>query len=168
MARWKLQQAHLTGTWAQRLTGTINRVEMRRAESYASIMNSKMDFSRREWLVALAAGGLGLRQLAIAAQPQAKGEKSKLSMPGLYPGRVVAVSHPACITEGKFQSAPIQRMMEGGMLELTDAEDGPSAWRLFFERGDIVGIKVNPVGAPHVRSEEHTSKLQSLRHLVCR
>ena len=113
-------------------------------------MNSKTGFNRREWLLALTAGGLTLRQLAVGAQTPAKGEKSKLAMPGLYPGRVVAVSHPACITDGKFQAGPIQRMMESGMLELTDAEDVPAAWRLFFERGDVVGIKVNPVGAPHV------------------
>src|ERR1051326_5197097 len=127
---------------------------MRRAKAYSSPMNSKADLnadlSRREWLLALAAGGLGVRQLAVAAQPPAKLERNKLAMPGLYPGRVVAVSHPACITGGKFQAEPIRRMMEGGMLELTDAEDVPSAWRQFFERGDVVGIKVNPVGAPHV------------------
>src|ERR1041385_9174806 len=113
-------------------------------------MNSNPGFSRREWLLALTAGGLGLRQLAVNAQTPAKGERTKLAMPGLHPGRVVAVSHPACIRDGKFQADPIQRMMEGGMLELTDADDGPSSWRLFFERGDVVGIKVNPVGAPHV------------------
>ncbi len=113
-------------------------------------MNSKSGFSRREWLLTLAAGGLGLHQRAVAAQTPSKSEKSKLAMPGLYPGRVVAVSHPACITEGRFQADPIQRMMEHGLLELTDADDLPSAWRLFFEHGDVVGIKVNPVGAPHV------------------
>ena len=36
----------------------INRIEMRRAESYASPINSKMDFSRLEWLVALTASGM--------------------------------------------------------------------------------------------------------------
>jgi len=61
--------------------------------------------------LALTAGGLTLRQLAGAAQTPSQGEKSKLAMPGLYPGRVVAVSHPACITEGKFQANPIQGMM---------------------------------------------------------
>src|ERR1051326_2397368 len=46
---------------------------MRRAKSYSSPMNSKADLnadlSRREWLLALAAGGLGGRQLAVAAPP---------------------------------------------------------------------------------------------------
>jgi hypothetical protein len=73
-------------------------------------------------------------------------------MPGLAPGRVVAVSHPACLIDGKFQAAPIAQILRTGMLELTGAPDLPSAWRLFFERGDVVGIKVNPVGGPLVIS----------------
>jgi uncharacterized protein (DUF362 family) len=43
-------------------------------------------------------------------------------------------------------------MMHQGMAGLTGAEDWAEAWRVFFEPGDIVGIKVNPVGAPHVIS----------------
>ena len=38
------------------------------------------------------------------------------------------------------------------MMELTDADDGPEAWRHFFEKGDVVGIKVSPVGGPLVMS----------------
>lgn len=73
-------------------------------------------------------------------------------MPGLYPGRVVAVSHPGCIAQGKFYRDPINKMMEEGMLELTGASDAPEAWRQFFERGDVVGIKLTPVGGPLVMS----------------
>jgi hypothetical protein len=36
--------------------------------------------------------------------------------------------------------------MERGMMALTRLGDVAEAWRRFFERGDIVGIKVNPVG----------------------
>ena len=99
-----------------------------------------------------AATALSLRQLSLAAQVSSKTEKTKLGMPGLYPGRVVAVSHPGCIVNGEFQAEPIRRMMDAGMLDLTEAPDQPSAWKLFFERGDVVGIKVNPVGSPHVIS----------------
>jgi hypothetical protein len=72
-------------------------------------------------------------------------------MPGLYPGRVVAVSHPGCIVNGKFYRDPINRMLEEGMSGLTGAS-GPEAWRQFFGRGDVVGIKVSPVGGPLVMS----------------
>lgn len=73
-------------------------------------------------------------------------------MPGLYRGRVVAVSHPGSIVSGQFQRAPIQRMIRTGMAELTGTDGGADAWRQFFEPGDVVGIKVNPVGQPHVIS----------------
>jgi len=114
-------------------------------------MKSHQNISRRQWLAA-AATGLSLHQLSQAAQVSATAEKTKLGMPGLYPGRVVAVSHPGCIVNDEFQTEPIRRMMDTGMLELTEAPDQPSAWKLFFERGDVVGIKVNPVGSPHVIS----------------
>ena len=34
------------------------------------------------------------------------------------------------------------------MMELTGADGWVDAWRQFFEPGDVVGIKVNPVGQP--------------------
>jgi hypothetical protein len=43
-------------------------------------------------------------------------------------------------------------MIEEGMIELTGAEDGTMAWRRFFEKGDVVGIKVTPVGGPKLVS----------------
>lgn len=114
-------------------------------------MNPQQGISRRQWLAATTTG-LSLSQLGLTAQTASAAEKTKLGMPGLYPGRVVAVSHPGCISNGEFQTEPIRRMMHAGMLDLTEAPDVPSAWRLFFERGDVVGIKVNPVGSPHVIS----------------
>src|SRR2546422_29085 len=104
-------------------------------------MNSPRRWTRREWLWT-AAVGLSLPHLALTAEVSIKPVKSKLGMPGLHPGRVVAVSHPACILNGKFQADPIRRMMDEGMTELTDADDPTAAWKQFFERGDVVGIKV--------------------------
>jgi hypothetical protein len=90
--------------------------------------------------------------MALAAQVSGKPNRTKLGMPGLHPGRVVAVSHPACIAGGKFYRDPINSMMDEGMIELTDASDSKEAWQQFFERGDVVGIKVSPVGGPLVMS----------------
>ena len=42
--------------------------------------------------------------------------------------------------------------MDRGMQELTGADDATSAWRRFFEPGDVVGIKMNPVGNPLANS----------------
>ena len=38
------------------------------------------------------------------------------------------------------------------MKELTGADDAVGAWRSFFEPGDVVGIKMNPVGNPLANS----------------
>lgn len=64
----------------------------------------------------------------------------------------MAVEHPASVVNGQFGAEPIAAMMAKGMTELTSAPDQTAAWRLFAQRGDVVGIKVNPVGAPHVIS----------------
>jgi uncharacterized protein (DUF362 family) len=76
----------------------------------------------------------------------------KLGIPGPYRGRVVAVKHPGSIASGVFQAEPIRAMMQKGMAALTGADGWAEAWKVFFEPGDVVGIKVNPVGAPHVMS----------------
>ena len=44
-------------------------------------------------------------------------------------------------------------MMQRGMMDLTGADGWIDAWRYFFEPGDVVGIKVNPVGQPLVISD---------------
>jgi len=106
--------------------------------------------SRRALLMAgLAAPAASLLH---SNQFQPDPRRSALGIPGPYRGRVVAVAHPRSIISGRFQAEPIRAMMEKGMLALTGAGNWAEAWRLFFEPGDVVGIKVNPVGAPHVMS----------------
>ena len=100
--------------------------------------------------LALGAGSSASRMLA--AQVSSKADSSKLAMPGLFRGRVVAVEHPGCIIAGRYQAEPVQQMMHKGMTELTGADASADAWRMFVQPGDIVGIKVNPVGQPHVIS----------------
>jgi uncharacterized protein (DUF362 family) len=73
-------------------------------------------------------------------------------MPGLFRGRVVAVQHPEAIIDGRYQAEPVRLMMRRGMTDLTGAGHWAEAWRVFVEPGDVVGIKVNPVGHPHVVS----------------
>ncbi len=99
----------------------------------------------------MAAGGA--RALAQAAQAESKSETSRLGMPGLYKGRVVAVENPGVLVSGQYQAEAVGRMMRLGMKELTGADGWPDAWRLFVEPGDVVGIKVNPVGRPYVISD---------------
>lgn len=90
---------------------------------------------------------------ASAGSDYSAAGRTKLSMPGLYPGRVCAIENPAVIASGQYQAAQVQATMRRGMVELTGAGDWQEAWRQFFEPGDLVGIKVNPVGAPRVISD---------------
>ncbi len=66
------------------------------------------------------------------------------------------VSHPASIVGGVYQREPIESMLRRGMRELTGAEGWADAWRQFVTPGEVVGIKVNPVGRPHVISSPET------------
>ncbi|MCI0460727.1 MAG: DUF362 domain-containing protein [Gemmataceae bacterium] len=81
--------------------------------------------------------------------PQAAAARSRFAMPGLFPGRVVEVRHPDSVNDAnEVNPGVVRSMMARGLCELTGAPRNASAdaWRTFFERDDIVGIKVNPVG----------------------
>ena len=113
-------------------------------------MNPQKTFGRREFLLAgLAAPAV---PLVSSARSFEKPAVSRLGIPGPYRGRVVEVRHRGSVVSGVYQAGPIRAMMRRGMTALTGAEDWVEAWRVFFEPGDVVGIKVNPVGAPHVIS----------------
>jgi uncharacterized protein (DUF362 family) len=71
----------------------------------------------------------------------------RFAMPGPFPGRVIEVHHPGAVNrENEISATAVKGMMARGMRELTGAEHPVEAWRRFFEPGDVVGIKVNPVG----------------------
>jgi uncharacterized protein (DUF362 family) len=107
--------------------------------------------NRREWARA-ALAGVTASKLALGAKVSSKAPAGPLAMPGLHRGRVVAVTHPRCIVSGAYQAGPVGEMVRRGMAELTGAEGWAEAWRQFVSPGDVVGIKVNPVGRPHVIS----------------
>jgi Domain of unknown function (DUF362) len=91
--------------------------------------------------------------MAAAMQSSSKSEKLKLGIPGRYRGRVIQVEHSGSIAGGAYQSGPVQQMVQRGMKELTGAPSWQDAWRVFFEKGDVVGIKVSPVGGPLLCSD---------------
>lgn len=73
-------------------------------------------------------------------------------VPGPYPGRVVEVRNPRMVGNGVKSQPSIKESVDRGMKELTGADDATSAWRRFFEPGDVVGVKMNPVGNPLANS----------------
>jgi Domain of unknown function (DUF362) len=90
---------------------------------------------------------------AAVMQSYSRAATTKPGMPGPFPGRVVAVEHPGCIISNSYQAAPIRQMMQKGMMELTKAPSWTDAWRTLFEKGDVVGIKVSPVGGKNLCSD---------------
>jgi uncharacterized protein (DUF362 family) len=69
------------------------------------------------------------------------------AMPGPFPGRVIEVhGQDAVNSSHEINPEAVKTMMACGMTELTGADHPQEAWRRFFEPGDVVGIKVNPVG----------------------
>jgi uncharacterized protein (DUF362 family) len=73
-------------------------------------------------------------------------EKPAFALPGRYPGKVVEIHHAASVVRGEIQADAVRQMMERGLMELTGASSPVEGWGRFFEKGDRVGIKVNPVG----------------------
>jgi uncharacterized protein (DUF362 family) len=73
---------------------------------------------------------------------------SPLSMPGLFPGRVVEVIHPEPIVARRISQPAVRSMLDSGMRELTGASTARDAWTRFFDPADVVALKVNPSSAP--------------------
>ena len=73
---------------------------------------------------------------------------SREGMPGLYPGRVVELQDASAIRENHVSQARVRRMLEQGMKELTGESASARAWQRFVAPEDVVGIKINPSGAP--------------------
>jgi hypothetical protein len=111
--------------------------------------------SRRAFLASVAGSGLaatvplGWYGLHHAFPPSpASSTAIESAMPGKYRGKVVEVSHPHCVHEKEhtIDRRAVAKMIDRGMMELTGADHPEEGWKTFFQRGDVVGIKVNPVG----------------------
>jgi len=63
-------------------------------------------------------------------------------------GAVVEVFHPGSVRGGNVDPAAVAAMVDRGLPELVGAPGAIDAWRSLFAPGDVVGIKVNPVGRP--------------------
>lgn len=72
--------------------------------------------------------------------------RTRWSIPGAYPGKVVKVHDSRALVDDAFNADVINGMFTGGMQALTGRSLADS-FELFIEPDDIVGIKVNPVGA---------------------
>jgi hypothetical protein len=114
---------------------------------------------RRQFLAASAAipalAGISLTYVS-AQEPRAAAGKAgtdeKWGIPGPYPGRVIEIRNRRMIRKNVKNREAIHQAVNRGMKELTGATDAVEAWRSFFEPGDVVGVKMNPVGRPLANS----------------
>lgn len=112
---------------------------------------------------AVAAGGILLGSPpAYAEEPKPPEVETNLSeylkvprgphaIPGPFPGRVAVVKSVKAFREGRVNPGEVNAMFAKGLKALTGASP-KRAFDLFFEKGDTVGIKVNPVGAPLIHT----------------
>jgi hypothetical protein len=77
--------------------------------------------------------------------------KTRHSLPGPFPGKVVEVKDRAALVGEKFDRDVVGKMVEQGVTGLTD-RDLKESFKLWFEKSDVVGIKVNPVGPPLINT----------------
>jgi uncharacterized protein (DUF362 family) len=123
-----------------------------------------MGMDRRTFVRRTCAGGAGLFLGGVpafgveeVAQPKAPpidvreaplSKKSPLGMPGLFPGRVIEVGDKRVIANNRVSQPVVHEMLERGLKELTGENSSGAAFAKFVEPGDVVGIKINPSGAP--------------------
>lgn len=131
-----------------------------RKKGYRS-MESRFDLSRRDLIRAAGMTGIVLGTPALWAQEKEaapppprpktnveealKVPRSKHSMPGPFPGKVVQV-HDAVALKGDVPHAKIVRAMFRRGIERLTGKDMKESFGLFFEKADVVGIKINPTG----------------------
>jgi len=72
--------------------------------------------------------------------------KTKNSLPGLFPGKVVQVYNENVIQDVNPDPVIVDQMFSTGIEHLT-GKPVDDSFALLFEQNDLVGIKVNPVGA---------------------
>jgi hypothetical protein len=119
--------------------------------SYSELSGGAMNSDRRRLLESAL---LGATTAAVQSRSRASAAAAPQGMPGPYPGQVVAVESPGCIVAGAYQREPVRQMVDRGMRELTAAPTAQDAWRSFFQKGDVVGIKVVGVGGPNLCSDQ--------------
>jgi hypothetical protein len=130
-------------------------------------MNDAWSWTRREFVRTVgagsAAGGLVLGAPLLGQKDERPPEpetniadfmkvpKTKHSLPGACPGVVVQVKDEASLVGDEFDDKVIRSMVEKGIRALT-GKGLRESFRMLFEPADVVGLKVNPVGAPLINT----------------
>jgi len=71
--------------------------------------------------------------------------KTDRSLPGRFPGQVAKISDTRVAAGNGFDASVVRDMFTRGLRLLT-GKNPRKSFRLLFDRDDVIGIKVNPVG----------------------
>ena len=75
--------------------------------------------------------------------------------------RVVAVAAADMLSDGRYNPEAVGRTYEAGLKELTREKTSAEAWSSLFSPADVVGVKINCIGAPKV-----STSLESVRAVI--
>ena len=135
---------------------------------YHSLDTTPNGMKRREFVKTLgvcsvAVGGvvLGVPVQAEEKKPQPRIEtnladfmkvpRTKHSLPGPFPGKVVKVTDKRCLREDVVDAKAVKDMLANGITRLTGKSMADS-FAMFFEKTDVIGLKVNLVGPPLINT----------------
>jgi len=130
---------------------------------------SRREFVRTVGTCSVAAGGLVLGVPAFGEQgtpPPAvetniadfmKVPKGRYAIPGPFPGKVVKVTDARSLVQDRIDGRVVAEMVQKGITNLT-GKSMKDSFKLFFEKSDVVGIKVNPVGPPLIHTHEELAE----------
>ncbi|MGV8041539.1 MAG: DUF362 domain-containing protein [Thermoanaerobaculaceae bacterium] len=132
--------------------------------SHYTTLTDSLSFDRREMLRAAGAGAALLGGRMVLGVPSAAGQdappevttnidefmkvpRGPHALPGPFPGRVVKVTDPKALVGDVVDAKAVREMVEEGIAALT-GKSLRKSFRLLFTPDDVIGLKVNPVGAP--------------------
>lgn len=84
--------------------------------------------------------------------------RSKKSMPGLYPGKVVVTRNENAVKNNVIVEQEAYNMLAKSMLALTGDKKIKKAWRRFVAPGERIGLKVNPVAGKSLSTSHEVVK----------
>lgn len=87
--------------------------------------------------------------------------RTPFGMPGLFPGRVVETFNERAVVNHRVSADAVRDMVARGMTTLTGDANAKDAWARFFDKSDVVAIKVNPSGTPFT-----TTQIALLREVI--
>lgn len=77
--------------------------------------------------------------------------KTASSLPGPFPGRVVKITNPSILKEDNLSISELEKTFIEGITKLT-GKDSEESFKMLFKPDDVIGIKVNPVGAGFINT----------------